>query len=112
MDLKEHVQIVGKYMLEIVIRGLKSGNLAIDRAREIARFYLNKIRNASSEEELQHDLDIMEQELPEMKDVVMMEKARNKETQEKQIKNQVEELLKQGKVDEAAALAKQVSGSQ
>ena len=108
MTLQEHIQRVGREMVAILSRQMKAGKIALSRAREIARFYLDKIRVASSEQELQQDLDVMEKEIPEMRTVVEMERARTIDAKEQDIKKQVEDLLQQGKVEEAAALAKKI----
>ena len=109
MDLQQHIKIIGQQMVEILAGGMKSGKIALARAKEIAGFYLNNVEQAQSEADLDVDIQIMEQNMPEMKTVVTTEKMRKKQKSEDTIKVQVEQLLKEGKVEEAAQLAKQAS---
>lgn len=108
MDVHEHVQLVGKHMVQVVVNGLRSGKLAVDRTREIARFYLNVLHTASTEAELTENLALMDEQLPEMHEVVQMDSLRNKEIREKAMKQEIETLLQDGRVEEAAQLAKGV----
>lgn len=94
-------------MVDILSRGLKSGTIALDRAKEIARFYTGTVDKAQTDEELQQDLQIISEQIPEMKDIVLVEKMKQKQHEEEVIKMQVEELIKQGKLEEAAQLARQ-----
>lgn len=108
MNVQDRVQEIGKLMVQILIRSLKGGTLPLVRAQEIGRFYLDKLRSAQSEEELQQDLSEMEATIPEMKSVVDLEKAKLREAHEQTLRQKADELLKQGKIEEAAELAKQI----
>lgn len=111
MDLQQHIKLIGQQMVEILAGGMKSGKIALSRAKEIARFYLSDIRKVKNEVELEHDLEIMERNMPEMKSVIETEKMHKKEVSEKEAKVRVEELLKEGKIEEAAELAKLINKS-
>ncbi len=95
-------------MVDILSRGLKSGTIALDRAREIARFYTGTVDKAQTHEELQQNLQTISEQIPEMADIVLVEKMNQKQHDEEQLKSQVEELIRQGKLEEAAQLARQV----
>lgn len=87
---------------------MRAGTMPLARAQEIGRFYLDKLKVAQSEEELQQDLSEMEATIPEMQSVVDLEKAKLKEAHEQILRQKADELLKQGKIEEAAELAKQI----
>jgi len=108
MSVQEHVQAIGKLMVQILARSLKAGTIPLARAQEIGRFYLDKLKIVQTEEELQQDLKEMADTIPEMKTVIELENAKSKEAHEQQLRQQADELLKQGKIEEAAALAKQI----
>lgn len=108
MNLSDRIDSMGKNMVGILIRGLRSGSIVLERAQQIAAFYLDKVDQAQTEEELLQDIHQMEESMPEMKTVVDYEKAQMKELREQELKQRVEALMKEGKIEEAAALAKQI----
>jgi len=106
MDISDRVESIGKNMSAILIKGLRSGKIVLERAQEIAGFYLDKVENVTNEEELNKDIQEMEATMPEMKTVVEFAKAQEKELHEQVLKQRIEELMKAGKIEEAAELAK------
>ncbi len=106
--MQDHIQQIGKLMVELLVRNLKAGSIPLQRAQEIARFYLSKLKKVQTEEELQREMSEMETTIPEMKTVVELEKAKAKEAHDQYLRQQANELLKQGKIEEAAELAKQI----
>lgn len=108
MNVQEHVQQVGKLMVSILVKSMRAGKISLKRAQEIARFYLYKLKTVQSEEDLKKELEVMEAAIPEMKSVVDLEKAKLKEAHEQALRQKADELLKQGKIAEAAELAKQI----
>ena len=76
MELHNRIQAIGRHMVHVLSQQMKQGEITLSRAREIARFYLDKIRTAGDDQELTFHIETMMTELPEMHLVVRSEKMR------------------------------------
>lgn len=76
MDVSRRIELIGKHMVEVLIDQLKSGEIALMRAQQAGRYYLDRIKTAGTHTELSEHVQTMLTELPEMHVVVRSDKIR------------------------------------
>jgi len=84
MDVSRRIELIGKHMVEILIDQLKNGEIALMRAQQVGRYYLDRIKTAGTHTELSQHVQTMLTELPEMHVVVRSDKIRMMKLEQQQ----------------------------
>lgn len=103
---------IEKAIVELVINGLKEGSLPEDDLSPIANFVLEKIDTLQTEEQMVAFLAELAQKWPIFSNIHILEKGKVIEKTENQAAQNVLELAKEGKIDQAVDLAKSVTEPQ
>jgi hypothetical protein len=98
---------VQKAIIEIITKGLESGNISEEKAKSMAQFILEKLPENISYDDFFKVLPKLDDNYPEFAKVVLpfMEQVELKNKARTDI--QITELLKTGKIDEALNLTNQ-----
>jgi len=76
MDVSRRIELIGRHMVEILIKDLREGKIALERVQQIAGYYLDKLSVAGTHTELDKHVQTMLTEMPEMHMIVRSDKMR------------------------------------
>ncbi|MBU4016288.1 hypothetical protein KJ980_01655 [Patescibacteria group bacterium] len=106
---QERKDEVLKAIAELIIAGLKDGSIVEDDLFPIANFVLEKIDTLATEEQMVVFLSELAQKWPVFSKIYSHEKGKVLEHTENLAAQNVMDLAKEGKIDEAVDLAKSVT---
>ena len=95
-----------KQIVEIVLNEIDNKTLTVDQAREIMTFWLSKVKTITSEEEMLSFVIEFVAKWPIFNTIAIIEQGNIRREQEERITDDVVSLVKNGKIEEALALAK------
>lgn len=104
---KEEVQ---KIILREISDGLKNGKLTADETTKIASFVNEKVRLINDRNELLVFLKDLADRWPIFNNIYQVEKGKEEQKEDVQAVIRAEELIKEGRLDEAIMVAKKATG--
>lgn len=106
MDFDEaHKNVIGERLARKVARALEDGTVTLEQLPEISSYILDNIDTITTHDQLMTFLTNLSQKWPVFSDVLTMEEGEVQEKKEDQKIEQVEDLLKENKIDEALKVA-------
>lgn len=108
---KEHKNEIEKKIVEAIIAGLANKNLLASQLSEIADFVLQRIDEVKNEDELLAFLADLSSKWPIFNNIKLTEEGEVKNEAEKEVANDVLDLAKNGKIDDAIGLAKTMTNT-
>lgn len=107
---QERRDAIEKEIAELIIKGLKEGSLKEEDLSPIAKFVLEKIDTLATEEQMVTFLSELSQKWSVFSNIHNIEKGKVMDQTEDLAAQNVLDLAKEGKIDEAVDLAKSVTG--
>lgn len=107
-QFQEHKKTLEKAIGEAIATALEKGNLSQEGLSEISDFILERIDKIQNHEELIKFVSDLSQKWPIFKNLELIEKGEAKEEAENTASQDVSNLLKGGKIDEAIDLAQKI----
>lgn len=108
MDPEEYQKKIEEDILKIIQERLEVGKMDADRARKIARLVLDKLRPGMSLEQIYEVVPTLDDEFTELASIVLpIAKERDEEIKQIVV-NQVEKLIKSGRIGEASEILKKI----
>lgn len=109
MDPEEYRKKIEEDILDILEKKLSSGEMDADRARAIARMVLDKLHPPLTLEQIHQIAPTLDDEFVELARAVLPVLQDHEEEVKRIVTEHAENLIKQGKFDEATAVLKKVT---
>lgn len=103
---QEQRDAIEKSIAELIIKGLREGLIQEEDLSPIGKFVLEKIDIIQTEEQMVAFLTELAQKWPLFSNILTIEKGKVTENSESQVAQNVLDLAKEGKIDQAVDLAK------
>ncbi|GEM_PF-2258824 len=106
MDFDEaHKNVVGERLARRLARGLEDGQISLEETPAISTYILDRIDTITNQEQLTAFLTELSQKWPVFSEILTLEQGGVKEIKEDERVEQMENLLKENKIDEALEVA-------
>lgn len=105
MDLQQEIETIKKELVEIIIENLKTNNLSVDQAKQLAADFLT-VLPIRSYEDLLNKLKKLGEEYKEAKEIYIDELTKISRAKDEEALNKMRDFIKLGKIEEAVSVAK------
>lgn len=106
MDPEEYRKKIEQDILDIIEQKLKSGDMSVERAREIARFVLDKLHPPLTLEQIYQIAPSLDDHFTELAKAILPVVQEHDDKVKAIVAEHAEKLIKSGKLEDALALLK------